>query len=258
MTDPIFARTRHHYDSYSDLWRLVELSGFPTCYVDEIDAAAQNTYILPTRNGEWGDGWPGARAHLIHWNLEWEDYPPLAGIAETWHSDAWFGGAHGIRYVPMGSHPELKPFDVEYVPDIGYDAAFLGYMIPRRQQVWTWLKERNLRITTNGAWGFERHRLLMQSALYLHVHQHDDKPGMPPLRLVVAAAYSLPFITETVANPGIFGYTHFMQSDYPQIADFVRMWACDTDRQRLNDYGMALHDKLCHAFTFRKSVEAAL
>lgn len=258
MTDPIFVRTRHHYDSYNDLWQLVELSGFPTCYVDEVDADDGNTYILPTRNGEWGDGWPGARAHLIHWNLEWEDYPPLAGIAQVWHSDAWFGGAHGLRYVPMGSHPALKPFDQEYVPDVGYDAAFLGYMIPRRQQVWTWLKERNLRVTTNGAWGLDRHRLLMQSALYLHVHQHDDKPGMPPLRLVVAAAYSLPFITETVANPGIFGYTHFMQSDYPQIADFVRMWACDSDRQRLNDYGRALHDKLCYELTFRKSVEAAL
>lgn len=257
MNDPIFVRTRHTYDSYNDLWRLVELSDFPTCYVDEIDAASDQTYILPTRNGECGDGWAGARAHIIHWNLEWEMYPDLPGISEVWHSDQWFGGAHGLRYVPMGSHSGLK-LEADYPADVPYHAAFLGYMIPRRQQVWTWLKERGLRITTNGAWNGERHALLMQSALYLHVHQHDDKPGMPPLRLVVAAAYSMPFITETVANPGIFGHTHFMQSDYTYLPDFVRMWACDEDRQRLNDYGRALHDKLCRDLTFRRSVEEAL
>lgn len=258
MSDPIFARPRHHYDSYNDLWQLVHLSGFPTCHIDEIDAASDNTYILPTRNGECGDGWPDARAQIIHWNLEWEVYLPLPGVAETWHSDAWFAEAHGLQYAPMGSHPGLKCADDQRVPDVGYDAAFLGYMIPRRQQVWTWLKERNLRITTNGAWGIDRHRLLMDSAIYLHVHQHDDKPGMPPLRLVVAAAYSLPFITETVANAGVFGYTHFMQSSYDHLADLVRLWTRDNDRQRLNDYGMALHDKLCQHGTFRKSVEAAL
>ena len=169
MSDPIFVRTRHTYDSYNDLWRLVELSDFPTCYVDEIDAASDQTYILPTRNGECGDGWAGARAHIIHWNLEWEMYPDLPGISEVWHSDQWFGGAHGLRYVPMGSHSGLK-LEADYPADVPYHAAFLGYMIPRRQQVWTWLKERGLRITTNGAWNGERHALLMQSALYLHVH----------------------------------------------------------------------------------------
>jgi len=257
MSDPIFVRTRHHYDSYNDLWRLVELSDFPTCYVDEIDAASDHTYILPTRNGECGDGWPEARARIIHWNLEWDAYPVLPGISAVWNSDKWFADTHGLKYVPMGSHPGLK-LGIGYPADVPYHAAFLGYMIPRRQQVWTWLKERGLRITTNGAWGEDRHRLLIQSAIYLHVHQHDDKPGMPPLRLVVAAAYRMPFITETVADPGIFGYTHFMQSEYTHLADFVRMWACDEDRQRLNDYGAALHDLLCRDMTFRRSVEVAL
>lgn len=257
MNDPIFARTRHIYDSYKDLWRLVELSDFPTCYIDEIDPHSLNTYIMPTRNGECGDGWLAASARLIHWNLEWEHYPPLPGVAEVWCSDRWFAEADNARYVPMGSHPRLK-LDDTVEADAPYDIAFLGYMIPRRQQIWTDMRDRGLRITTNGAWGADRHRLLEQSAVYGHIHQHEHAPGMPPLRLVVAAAYSMPFITETVADPGIFGYIHFMQSAYVQYADFIRLWTRDYDRQRLNDYGAALHALLCRDMTFRRSVEVAL
>ena len=38
----IFTRTRHTYDSYSDFWKLVELSGFNICFVDEIDISLEN------------------------------------------------------------------------------------------------------------------------------------------------------------------------------------------------------------------------
>lgn len=258
MSDPIFVRPRHHYDSYNDLWELVRLSDFPTCYIDELDPHSDNLYILPTRNGEVGQGWPEATARIIHWNLEWDIYPDLPGVSEVWHSDRWFARHSGAKHVPMGSHPGLKPSDLEYVPDIAYDVAFLGYMIPRRQQVWTWMKELNLRVTTNGAWGADRHRLLMGSAIYGHIHQHDDKPGLPPLRLVVAAAYSLPFITETVADQEQLGYTYFMQAGYTHFAEFVHMWTHDANRKRLNDYGAALHDLLCRDLTFRRSVERAV
>lgn len=258
MGNVLFARPRHWYDSYQDLYRLIELSGFPLVYFDEIDPASDHTYILTAVNGENNGGWQTPRARIIHWNLEWDAYPAVSGVSETWASDKWFAEQIGARYVPMGSHPGLK-LDTAVEYDVPYHAAFLGYMIPRRQQVWTWLVERGLRVTTNGAWGEQRHALLMQSTVYLHVHQHADKPGLPALRMVVAAAYSLPFITEEVADRGIFGYMHFMQSSYgAHFADFVRMWACDEDKRRLNDYGAALHDALCRDLTFRRSIEQAV
>ena len=70
MTDPIFALTRHKYESYQDLHRLIELAGFPVCYADELDPASDDTYIVIVRNGENEAGWPGARARIIHYHLE--------------------------------------------------------------------------------------------------------------------------------------------------------------------------------------------
>ena len=53
MSDPIFVKTRYHYDSYSDFWKLVELSGFKTVYIDEIDFSEECLYILSPMNGEY-------------------------------------------------------------------------------------------------------------------------------------------------------------------------------------------------------------
>ena len=72
----IFAKTRYVYDSYTDYWRLVELSGFPICYVDEMDVYnPANIYIISPMNGEIYDFMNIARrvdhiSTLYQWNLE--------------------------------------------------------------------------------------------------------------------------------------------------------------------------------------------
>ncbi len=77
MTEIIFVRTRHVYDSYWDFWKLVELSGFETCYVDEVKIEKDNIYIVSPMNGEWRphinnqhQAKKPVNAHLIMWNLE--------------------------------------------------------------------------------------------------------------------------------------------------------------------------------------------
>jgi len=75
------------------------------------------------------------------------------------------------------------------------------------------------------------------------------------LRLVVAAAYRLPFFTQTV-HDGIYKYG-VMQAALLYFAEFVAMWAGDSSPM-LDNYGWSLHSHLCQDFTFRKSVEAAL
>lgn len=256
MTNLTFVRTRHVYDSYSDLWKLVELSGFDTCYLDEIDASRKSrTYILPTLNGEVGGGWQGAKARLIHLNMEWDAYPPTPGIRETWHFDKWFAHEIGATYVPLGGHAGLRE-DTDSASADAYDVAFLGYIIPRRQQMQHDLRQQGLILSPSSAWGSERHAVLANSRAYGHVHQHEDKPGVPALRLVVAAAYSLPFITEQCADAGMFSDV-IMQAPYSHYAGFTRDWLRD-EANMLKAKGDALRGLLCEDFTFRKSVEAAL
>jgi hypothetical protein len=237
---------------------LVELAGFPTCFVDEIDAASDNTYILPVRNGEWPqDGWPGARARIIHYHAEYHvHYDPLPGVG-LWSPDAWHAEKIGGRYVPMGSDARLMHGpDTRYAHD--YDVAFLGYMIPRRTDVLSGLAQRGVRVSPTSAWGDERHKVLTHATTYLHVHQEGSAPAVPALRMVVAAAYSIPVVMETPARRGIFQYGHMLTSDHAHLAEFTELWAVRSKGPFLAAFGSSLHETLCRDLTFRRSVEAAL
>lgn len=257
MSDIIFARTRHHYQSYADYWRMVELSGFPTCYVDEIDPDSDHTYIVTPDNDEVRNaGWPDApRAQIIHWDLEWrlEPVAPIRGVRRYWHMDKFVADTIGVQYAPMGGHLGLR----EQKPSSGpwYDVAFLGYMVSRRQAVAEELRENRVDVSPSDAWGDKRHNILTRSKIYLHVHQLANIPGLPALRLVVAAAYQLPFLTEAVPNLGVFTDRYCLfEREYKNLvtATGFRM------SEYLIDYGVILHEFLCYEFTFRKSVEAAV
>jgi hypothetical protein len=257
VSDPTFIRTRHVYASYADFWALVELAAFPTCYVDEIDPASDQTYILPVRNGEMPEGgYPGARARIVHWDAEYHvNYPPLPGLA-VWSPDRWHAEKIGGRYVPMGSDVRLKAGpDTRHAE---YDVAYLVYLIPRRSDILSGLAQRGVKVSPTSAWGDERHRILTHSTTYLHVHQTDIAPAIPALRMVVAAAYSLPVICETPAKRGVFDYGHMLTSDHAHIAEFVYMWSVKERGAFLQSFGDGLHRLLCHDLTFRRSVEVAL
>lgn len=258
MNEPIFVRTRWVYGSYQDFWRLVELSGFPTCYTDEVDADSDNTYILPVKNGEV-NGWENPRARIIFWQLEWDEYPHIPGITEVWHMDAAFAKRCGYKYVPVGGHPELVSLPIRN-DSFDYHAAFLNYMTYRRQVVQGQLLDGyQLKLTPTSLWNEERDAALRSSHVYVHVHQHNerDKQGVPGLRMVVAAAHRMPVICEEVADRGIFGYSTVMLSDYSHIAEFIS-YNLKGDWRRLEDYGYALNSLLCYQHSFRRTVENAL
>lgn len=261
MTDPIFAMTRHHYGSYTDLHALIELSNFPTCYIDEIDPASDNVYLIPVRNGELPEaGYPDARARLIHWCFEWDQYPPLPGISETWYPDVWAAQQYGGRYVPIGGDAGLASEMMFAGDDTAsspkYDVAFLAYMTGNRPEVRQSMMDKGVSVSPTSAWGYERHKILKRSTIYGTIHQFPEKPTMPVLRLVVAAAYKLPFITQTVHDVGAYQWG-IMQASLPHFAAFVAMWAGDTT-PTLANYGHDLYAHLCERFTFRQSVECAL
>jgi hypothetical protein len=258
VTEPTFALTRHFYESYRDFYRLIELSGYPTCYVDEIQADdPTRCYIFMMQCGETEQGWPGAKARIIQWMLEWFDYSTIPGVAERWSGDQWHADRVGARYVPVGSDVRLADGpDAKFAHE--YDVALLAYMIPRRTDILSGLAQRGVKVSPTSAWGNDRHLILKRSTTYLHVHQWDDKPAIPALRMVVAAAYSLPVICETPAQRGIFDFGHMLTSDHAHIAEFVYMWSVKERGAFLQSFGDGLHRLLCHDLTFRRSVEVAL
>ena len=258
----VFARTRHDYyhgHSYTDYWKLVNLCNYPTCYVDEIDPADKTKcYIVSPLNGEWLAGWPGAKARIIHWDIEWrklEEYPQIPGVAETWASDAGYAQTVGARYVPMGSHPDLAAGGKNgTAPE--YDIAMLAYMTYRRDWMATRFRERGFSITPNG-WFEKRHEALCATRAMVHVHQHDDIRTVAPQRFALAAAYRLPLISESIDKRGIFGYSSILMCDYTHLPEFVTMWIKKGRNPLLENYGNALYQLLCVEFPFRNCVEHA-
>lgn len=260
MPEVIFARPRWNYDSYTDLYRLIELSGFPLCFIDEIDAFDDKCiYIVTMLNGEVV-GWPGATARIILWDFEWHvdgGIRPLEGLYDTWAADAWYARQIGAKYVPLGSHPGLNLSPDETVEPT-FDVVLLQYLTHRRQIVRDQLSEAGVTIAPNG-WGMERHRSLQQARACLHVHQLDTAFTVAPQRFALAAAYRLPIISETLSDSGIFGHADLLTSSHEHLAAFTRMWTHGrAERERLADFGHALYQKLCVERTFRHEVEAAL
>lgn len=248
---PIIAWPRHHYESYEDLRRLVTLAELPTCYVDEVDPASNNTYIVPIQNSDLDAvRWAGAKARIIRWLFEWFVYPDVPGISETWCSDPWWSERIGARYVPLGSDKRLRETTTKTAPV--YDVAYMGYMIPRREQIRHELVQAGLKVSATSAWGKERDTVLNSSSVYLQVHQRPEAPTIAPLRVVVAAAYKLPYITETVEARGIL-YHSIMTCSYPLLTPFVRMWTRKPSNQ-LTDLGAGLHALLCRDHPFEQTI----
>lgn len=263
MPDIIFARPDHNYQSYTDLWRIVELSGFPIITIGDIDPQSDNCYIFSTPATAWHDGlerrgWPDAKARIIYYNLEWYldvDYTAIPGV-ETWSTDAWYAARTNTRYVPLGSHPGLKLHDDSPNGRV-YDVATLFAPSFHRYEALAQFAQHGIGQAPNG-WGEERHLILQRSRAMCHVHQWADRLTCAPQRFALAAAYRLPLITETLADEGIFGKSYKLMCDLSHLGEFIKMWMKPENAQALEDYGHSLHQLLCEEMSFRKVVEAAL
>ena len=266
MGDIYFCATDYYlqggYGSYRDWFRLAELSGFPVIPLSQLDPASDHTYIVTPLNGEWLAGWPGARARIIHYELEWRtdwraevNEPP--GVDEVWAGDKWYAEQIGARYVPLGSHPGLNQaayMDKKLVQ--AFDIAFMGYREPaRRAALLRTLKECGLSIAPDG-WGPARSGWLMQSTCMVAIHQHDHMPTVAPLRMCIAAAHGIPVISEAVRDAGMFEWL-LLTSPYDKLADYIHMLIHDPYIQ-LKGYGELLYEQLCIHRPFRVSIEETL
>jgi hypothetical protein len=265
MSDVIFVRPHYDYDSYGDMYRLIELSGYPLVFYEDIDRDSDNFYILTVINGEIGpDGWgdnPRCTIGLldIEWRLkessyEWPDSDLTLpkGVTRLFAADKWYAERIGAQYVPMGSHPGLAG---TARMDETFDIATMCYIWGRRGNVVAGLQERGVTIAPNG-WGDERDALLKSSSGVLHIHQHAKVHTVAPLRYAIAAAWHLPLISESVYDRGIFE-TSVLYADYDALADYAALMVKRYGRE-LQAKADELHDLLCVSNSFKSFIQAAL
>lgn len=273
MKGPVFARTRLEYQSYSDFWRLVEISGLERCWTDEIDLSSETFYVFSPMNGAVWDHLKAQRANqsvvrakVAYWLLERNDAhaidvnrpfqelvkrdvdAAMEMVDHIWSSDRHVASLDPrITHVVMGSHPGLgnqqrEPFD--------HDVAHMSYVHGRREGIMASIQRAGVRIAPN-AWADMRDWILKRSAAMLNVHQTPAPIG-EPLRFALAAAYAMPLFSETMANPWpLVEGEGILMASAGGLPERVREWLAKPDLQRL---GENLFRKLCVDTDFERSV----
>jgi len=268
----VFARTRHVYDSYTDFWKLVELSGYPTIFLDEIDPTnARVIYIACPFNGEFfpfGD-LKERKSKIVLWNLErpagsggkegyigdLQKHIESGYIDQVVVSDAALATTTGFTYCPIGSHRDLgEPGTLK-----SYAYAHLLCYSNRRSILFDTPGNpkkyiAGLPIAPNG-WGEERHIALQKSWLMLNVHQDED-PILEPLRFALATAYGLPILSENIAAQP-FPYQGAVVQ-FPLHGLNLALMSAFRKRHELTVEGLKSREFVTKYHTFRQCVERYL
>lgn len=269
MSDIIFVKTRYTYDSYTDFWRLIELSGFPTIYVDELDLSQSGVYISAPYNGEWephvGPQLSSRRrAHLIHWLLErpagsagsvdkyatrqWELIRTRLAD-EVWVSDFQLAKETSLRHVVLGSDEGLG----EPGEDKDYLFCHMSAPVPRRTGIYASFPQE--RIGQN-CWPPERDEVLKKSKFALNVHQ-DIYSYQEPLRFALFAAYGLPIVSEGLADAFPYSEEYIVISPYTRLVGTMRHVLAE-DYSKYRDMGLRTRDRMTKEFRFKDLVEKAV
>ena len=271
MTDLIrFVKTRHHYMPYDDLFRLIEVSGFETIYVDELNPSEHGVFIVSPMNGEFrphmdNHMYKRRNAHIILWNLERPDGSAGSvgsygesnreliysrNVDEVWCSDRRMAEETTLRFVPLGSDEGLG------TPGDGnkrYYFCHLSYEVPRRQTIY---KQFDRPFIGPNSWPPERDQVLWSSKFALNVHQ-DHHPFQEPLRFALFAAYGLPIISETIYDSYPWSDEFMIFAGYDHLARTLRE-ALGDDYRKYRDMGLRARERMCHEFNFRQQVELAV
>src|SRR5574340_1075792 len=180
--DIVFARHRQRYDSYHDFWQLVALSGFQSCYLDEVDVRSDHFYVAltPFNDELWQLAMqrnlhPDRRGRIAFWSLERPAFPGAGTTTEVvtralqcadrvWVSDRWYQQLDPRQqHVIFGSHPNLQPL-AEPRPRI-FDYCHVSYVNPRRARILRTLRDAGLSEAPARGPGPERDQLLRSSAV---------------------------------------------------------------------------------------------
>lgn len=267
--DVTFVKTRYLYDSYRDFWTLVELAGFPTIYVDEIDVSQHGIFITAPMNGEWrphidNQSDRPRNAHLILWNIERPD--GSAGsvgsyarsnreliygryVDEVWVSDRRLAEETALRFVVLGSHPGLGEPGIKKK----YSFCHMSYEVPRRISIY---KHFSPDTVGPNCWPPERDEILRTSKFALNVHQ-DNHPFQEPLRFALFAAYGLPIVSETIYDSYPWSDEFMTYAGYDGIVGKLKQVLND-DYEKFWKMAEKARERMCVEFEFGKVVREAV
>lgn len=260
--DPVFVFPDKDYPSYTDVRRLVELSGFaavkqsmPAGFID----GQTVIYLSPEQPP---DELYTPFKSTIWWSLEYggEYEPDLRGWrSEVWASDPAWAAAHNAQMVVMGSHPGLFDKDAPQIRTF-YHFVMLAYQTHRRAALRAKLEADGMTTPDDvyPGYGNVRNAQLRAASLMLHAHQDDARRAIAPQRFALCAAYHLPLIYESVPDAGAYAdYAIF--ADYDQLPAVTRDYLAGRyDDPLTTPLGERLYTWLCQEMTFRKCVMEAL
>ena len=279
--EPVFVRSGLEYESYTDFWDLVRLSGYRTVPANEVNFGWGGTYVWPILDvGLLGQvlepSFRDRRARLVFWYLERPDaHLPdrvpsdpgqvlrdgvtelLQWVDAVWVSDrtlqamdtrtiyAVLGGHPGLRDAPLDSH---RPKSVLH----------LGQETPRRKQILAEIGRTTGHLPTSGSlWGMERSHALGCSRLLLSIDRVEGLHVTAPLRYALAAAWRVPILSETVPDPyplvqgeslHMAGYAHLATAAGSLLAE----------PELLARTAESAYRTYCLEWTFRRGVGEAL
>ena len=269
MAEIKFVKTRHVYDSYVDMRTLVSLAGFETIYVDEVDTSQDGVFIFITMNGEVephiNNQFSKPRnAHLILWNIErpsgsagsvgqyarrQRDLIYNRIFDEVWVSDRRMADETQLRFVILGSHPELgQPSD-----DKKFAFCHMSYEVPRRTNIYKYFTPESI---GPNCWPPERDEILRQSKFALNIHQ-DIHPFQEPLRLSLFAAYGLPIISETILDMYPWSDETMITARYDDLVGRLRTGLTE-DYEPYREMGLRARQRMTEEFEFSKMVKEAV
>ena len=275
MAEIAFVKTRWEYQSYTDFWAMVELAGYPVCYVDEVDVEDEKIHVVCPLNGEWApmlsqrlktEG-RKKKATLVSWTLEppvRSDYfPNLRRTVDEGLVDwVWMGyrnlaqvaGHPRIRFVPVGSMEGLGSVDRL---EIKYDVVHISYGTHRRRTFYDDLVRAGVKVAPSG-WGQERDTALRSTRFLLNIHKEDGFQAYEPLRFALAAAYGLPIISENCADPYPYDpMVDYYETSYEGAAKTMLI-ALSQPYEAWEQLGRRTRHKMMTEFAFDKCVEQAV
>ena len=296
MSDITFCRTRHRYDSYTDFWRLVELSGFPTIYVDEIDISEPGIFITTPMNEDYREHINNqhrqdkpVNAHLVLWNIERPS--GSVGSVGNYAADARYLQAglwsNGQKFKARSGSQELIECYGRFIDEVWVSDRRLAdetkhatrFVIlgshPELGQVDDTPKEYSFchlsyeigrrtaiyehfdnREIGPNCWGDDRHEMLKRCRFALNIHK-DRHPFQEPLRFALFAAYGLPIVSETILDSYPWSDEFMVYSGYDQIISRLRQILSE-DYSQYREMGLRARERMCNEFVFRKMVEQAV
>ena len=277
----MFVQPRTRYGSYADFRSLIAVCGFEQCFIDEMRLNFDGVYIVSPINGEYRPHIDNHRLEtknckIVMWQLERPGGDRQCDASSTlkdfivnnkrfindgyadiiWISDRWMAGVHNdsrIVFAPMGSspllHTGLKSWEVETK---GFDYLHLSYISYRRQILDALAAVHDMKYA-GGGWGEIRAVALRNTKFLVNIHQ-DVHPMGEPLRIALAGASGVPYISEELCDPyPMVPDVHFVQCRYDDFLSTVAL-ANKNRYERYQAMGMALHNLLCDDYRFDKGV----